>query len=57
MNQSIPDDLTDAEMDWLVAEGKRAARRNTDENLPNWHRNFLAGVLDALKRLKEDGNG
>jgi hypothetical protein len=57
MNLPIPDDLTEAEMDWLVAEGKRAARRNTDEQKPNWHRNFLAGVLDALKRLKEEGIG
>ncbi|MGB8422201.1 hypothetical protein [Paraburkholderia sp.] len=54
-----PDPLavTETELDWLVLEGKSAARRTTDERQPDWHKNFVRGIIEALKQMKEQGIG
>lgn len=51
MNTPFPSDLTELELQWLVLQGKSAARRNTDAERPDWHENFVRGVLIALRCL------
>lgn len=52
-----PLEVTEAQLDWLVLEGKSVARRTTDERQPDWHKNFVRGIIEALKQMKEQGNG